>query len=99
MRRGDTDSARRYFRSSTRVFNLNGTWYFATREGDEGPFIHRELADMEAGRYADERLTLCGFQESREAGHLAASDSSRNLSILPKEETVPLSIRLAMEAD
>jgi hypothetical protein len=99
MRRGDTDSARRYFRSATRVFNLNGTWYFATREGDQGPFIHRELADVEAGRYADERLTLCGFQESREAGHLGASDSSRNLSILPKEETVPLSIRLAMEAD
>ena len=99
MRRGDTDSARRYFRSVTRVFNLNGTWYFATREGDQGPFIHRELADVEAGRYADERLTLCGFQESREAHHMAHGDSSGNLSILPKEETVPLRIRLAVETD
>ena len=98
MRRGDLDSDRRYFRSETRVLNLNGSWYFATREGDQGPYFNRVLAESEAVRYAYERESLCGFQASREAGHVARPGARRNLSIVPMEETAPLAI-LALESD
>ncbi len=86
MRRGDTQSHRNYFRSVARVFNLNGSWYFATRERDQGPFSNRELAEVEARRYADELLAFRGFQASREAERAAQSNRSQSLSILPLEE-------------
>lgn len=98
MRRGDVDKDRRYFRSETRLFNLNGSWYFATREEDQGPFPRRELAEVEALRYADERLALCGFQESREAER-ATHSHGPSLSILPLDETVPDRHTLALELD
>ena len=99
MRRGDTDSERNYFRSGARVFNLNGSWYFATREGDRGPFLNRNFADQEAARYADERVTLCSFQESRESGRLVRRSIRENLSILPKDETAPRHRILALGSD
>ena len=40
-----------YFRSDTRVFMQNGAWFFATREGDQGPFVSRERAFEEMARY------------------------------------------------
>ncbi|MFB3105982.1 MAG: DUF6316 family protein, partial [Pseudomonadales bacterium] len=45
MRRGDpSDNGRSYFRSCTRIFNLNGAWYFSTREEPQGPFARKEIA-------------------------------------------------------
>ena len=83
MRRGDLDSERRYFRSETRVLNLNGSWYFATREGDQGPFFSRDLAETEALRYAHERSSLEHFQQSRETRPAAKGPVAPALSILP----------------
>ena len=65
MRRSDIESARRYFRSGTRIFNMNGSWYFATREGEKGPFFERQGAERTATRYANARLSLERIQGSR----------------------------------
>ena len=47
-----TDREKRtYFRSATRVFHQNGVWFFATREGDHGPFTSQEVAAREATRF------------------------------------------------
>ena len=103
MRRSDVESDKRYFRSETRVFNLNGLWHFATREGDQGPFSSRELAEKEAHRYADDWQVLCGFQESREAGNVGQRNATIGLSILPlegkSEETARVRWNLALESD
>ncbi len=85
MRRGDpSDNGRSYFRSGTRIFNLNGAWYFGTREGDEGPFVRKELAVLEMARYSDERIALKQFQKSRESASIQAEDLT--LVIMPIEE-------------
>lgn len=99
MRQGELDNARKYFRSQTRVFNLNGSWYFATREGDKGPFSTRQLAEVEALRYADENLALCGFQESREAERGLPRDVGQRLTIVPIEESAPRRHDLTLEPD
>ena len=68
MRRSDPpDSGRSYFRSGTRIFNLNGAWYFGTREGDQGPFARKEIVLQELARYDEERRALRKFQKSRES--------------------------------
>jgi hypothetical protein len=78
---------------------MNGSWYFATREGDQGPFFNRQSADVEALRYTDERVILCGFQESRDAGRMIQRSIRQNLSILPKDETAPHHATVALESD
>ncbi len=86
MRRGDpSDNGRSYFRSGTRIFNLNGTWYFGTREGDQGPFLQRELALRAIASYADDRSALEKFQKSRESV-MSISMDELTLAIVPKEE-------------
>lgn len=83
MRRGDpSDNGRNYFRSCTRIFNLNGAWYFGTREEDQGPFARKEIALKEVERYANERVELRRFQQSRE---VQAEDLE--LAMLPIEES------------
>ena len=86
MRRCDpSDNGRSFFRSSTRIFNLNGAWYFGTREGDQGPFTRRELALREIASYADDRVSLEKFQKSRESVMSIRADEL-TLAIVPKDE-------------
>lgn len=99
MRRDDADTTRSYFRSETRLFNLNGSWYFATREGDQGPFASRDLAHAEALRYANERQSLCGFQEAREAERKAKHVAGQRRFIVPMEKIVPRHEVLSVEPD
>lgn len=41
---------------SARIFSINGTWYFATREGfDEGPFERREDVEAAMSDYVEGR--------------------------------------------
>ena len=82
MRRGDPEPEKMYFRSETRVFHLNGDWYFCTREGDQGPFPRREVAIQEAQRYANERASLEDFQ------------ASRSQEVTPKPRTVQPTLSL-----
>lgn len=65
MRSTDADQPRHFFRSQERLFCFNGQWYFATREGDCGPFPSKEIARSEVARYISDRAALRGFQASR----------------------------------
>ncbi|MEM7078267.1 MAG: DUF6316 family protein [Pseudomonadota bacterium] len=66
-----------YFRSSDRVFRLNDAWYFASREGDHGPFASEMLATLEVERYVSERTELGAFADRQAQGALGhpAGDS------------------------
>jgi hypothetical protein len=47
------EDERNWFRSE-RIYNLDGRWFFTTREGDElGPFPNHEVAKEEAKGFAD----------------------------------------------
>ena len=64
MRHTDADRGRAYFRSEARVFSQNGAWYFATREGDQGPFVRQDIARQEAGRYTAECASWGAYQQT-----------------------------------
>ena len=67
MRKTDkADQKQRYFRSSARTFQMNGSWYFAAREGEMGPFPTQKAAQLEMIRYVADREALESFQRSRE---------------------------------
>ena len=47
MRKSDSDKDNvSHFRTTDRVMRMNDQWWFATREGDMGPFATREEAEM-----------------------------------------------------
>lgn len=85
MRESDSKSNRPYFRSDTRVFNQNGAWYVATREGDQGPFWRQEQAEEEAVRYAQACSSWRNFHKT----HSHRAEPKVRLSLMPKEEQVP----------
>jgi uncharacterized protein DUF6316 len=63
MRRSDPDN-KTYFRSQ-RIFCTNGQWYFATREGEHGPYSSRSRAEAALATFVNEKVELDRFQESR----------------------------------
>ena len=63
MRRDDKDH-KTYFRSQ-RIFCTNGQWYFATREGERGPFGSRSRAEAALSSFVNEKVELDGFQRAR----------------------------------
>ena len=65
IRYDDPVTARRYFRSDDRVFQMNSQWYFAAREGDQGPFRSHDAANREVVTYAAAMRDLRDFQQSR----------------------------------
>jgi len=64
--RKDDKQDKTYFRSADRVFNLNGRWYFSTREGEQGPFASERQAQFEIARFITEKTDLAHFQRERE---------------------------------
>jgi hypothetical protein len=91
MRRTDRENtSRNYFRTGDRVFSLNGQWFFATREGEVGPFRSREAAVKEASRYVREREDLARFQRDRE--RQLADGRSHDLALVPKDDRPELSL-------
>ena len=64
MRHTDGDRGRTYFRSEARIFHQNGVWYFATREGDQGPFAREDVARREAARYTAECASWGAYQDA-----------------------------------
>lgn len=60
------DSTKRYFRANKRVFVLNGTWFFSTREGEKGPYPTQKKAEEELERFKAEMSDLQKFQKNRE---------------------------------
>lgn len=53
MRKGHDSDKDIYFRSSDRFVRVDGKYWFSTRDGDEGPFQTRELAEQALRRYID----------------------------------------------
>ncbi len=46
-------AARIYFRSEDRIICQGSQWYFQSREGDQGPFVSREEAELELQYYIE----------------------------------------------
>ena len=51
MRRTDTDPGKVYYRSDSRLFRMNEEWFFASREGDQGPYRSEGEANLELERH------------------------------------------------
>ncbi len=63
MRQSDgIDDIRTFFRASERYFQADGMWYFAAREGDQGPYRSRKTAEREVHAFIQ-----CRFIESQSA--------------------------------
>lgn len=109
MRRTDPkDTTRSYFRSTERVLSLNGQWFYATREGETGPFSTRAEAQSEVDRFVRERKDLEQFQKLRERRAESPINTPRGLgasiaagrtplALVPKEETGLIVGNLALE--
>jgi len=54
MRKTDADPDKRYFRSGSRLFMMNNQWWFASREGDQGPFGSESRAQVALQNYIEE---------------------------------------------
>lgn len=65
MRKND-EKAARYFRSSDRFVRSDSTWWFTTREGDQGPYHSREEAELALRRYVDAQQMAEDLREQRE---------------------------------
>lgn len=55
---GASTQPRQFFRASSRIFCLNGEWFFQAREDDHGPFTCREAAEQALTRYTAEMQEL-----------------------------------------
>lgn len=72
MRKTDSDLKTR-FRSTDRVFQINDSWWFGTREGDRGPFDSRKDAHAALSQFVlDTRVDI----ELDEPGILDKDDSN-----------------------
>lgn len=82
------DGSKRFFRSEERLFQVNGKWFFAAREGDMGPFVTRTEAEEELRRYVVQRRELDHFQHQRDAERRSNHDRSRPyaMELLPLGE-------------
>ena len=49
--RKDDDKRKTYFRTKDRIYQINDQWWFATREGDRGPYASRQEAADELVAY------------------------------------------------
>lgn len=97
MRRyDDPDTSRCFFRSDERVIHLNGTWYFASREGERGPFTSRNEASTEMQRFVVEVQQLSAFQASRDAAKVKIAD----LELVPMtdDQVAPAAVAVAIPA-
>ena len=64
-RRGDAGN-KVFYRSDTRILRLNDQYFFASREGDQGPFNSEIEAHRELQRHIAAHNELQNFQLKRE---------------------------------
>ena len=90
--RKDDRKERTYFRSE-RIAVSNGQWFFATREGEEGPFRSRDAAERALARYIHDKVELASFQRSRTERPLikpfATNKERVTLELVPIERKAP----------
>jgi hypothetical protein len=79
MTRRDDKEDRTYFRSD-RLFCSNGQWFFVTREGEQGPYRNRDLAEAALLRFIGEKVDLRDFKNTR-ATHF---DDTERLTTIAK---------------
>ncbi len=48
--------ARQFTRVSSRIFCMDGEWFFQTRDNDHGPFTRREACEQALERFVSEKL-------------------------------------------
>ncbi|MFK7913906.1 MAG: DUF6316 family protein [Pseudomonadales bacterium] len=97
MRSTDTNSNKRFFRSSARIFQMNGAWHFSTREGERGPFRTPEKAQAGLDQYVQDVEQLREFQDSRRANTrstLAARLRDRRHALLDEQAPPPVELTL-----
>ncbi len=63
VRFDDDNKGKRFFRSSERICRVNDHWYFASREGDQGPFGSESEVRLNLQRYTDAMFELAKMQE------------------------------------
>ena len=64
VRNSDVTSAD-YLRAATRFYQSNGGWFYATREGEHGPFADRQAADTPGCRPTSKPHDRSGKAEER----------------------------------
>jgi hypothetical protein len=84
MRKTDKN-LKTYFRSE-RIFSMNGDWYFATREGEQGPFLSRTRAEDGLTRFLNE-------QECLEVLRLTNAPVSTRVTNVDRVDAVPRFVR------
>ena len=92
MRRTDpAGQTRCFFRSEERVFALNGEWFFASRDGECGPYLSREHAAIEVVRYVRGLHDLDHLQQSTKPNKRRTGRAAKhNWEILPLDESFEL---------
>ena len=96
MRSTDTNPTKRYFRSSARIFKMNGAWFFSTREGERGPFRSPEQAQAGLAQYVHDVEQLREFQDSRrdKARARSARLRDRRHALLDEQAGPPIELTL-----
>ncbi len=79
-RTDDPSSNKRFFRSE-RYIVTNGAWYFATREGEQGPFKTRTGAEVACARFIQEQATLSRVTPLNH--RIARTTSTRTRNLIP----------------
>ena len=79
MKRAEDSQEKCHFRSE-RMFCSNGQWFFASREGDMGPYTSKLEAELHLNRFLGEKVELQSFQASR-AKHKASNGVTRITSL------------------
>ena len=72
MRKTDSD-AKTFFRSADRVFQVDDSWWFGTREGDHGPFKSRKAAQDALAQFV---LDVRGDIELNEVSIIDKADAT-----------------------
>ena len=74
--RKDDAKEKTFFRAKDRVFQINDGWWFATREGDRGPFPSKKAAADELTGYM---LDVRGDIELNEVGAFEKNPDQRSV--------------------
>ena len=75
--RKDDQKEKTYFRSEDRVFQINATWWFASREREHGPYTTRQDAEDALRAYLARMRGEVGLDEMTLEGDAASVWDSR----------------------
>jgi hypothetical protein len=85
MRDTDENEKIRHFRMGHRFFNENGSWWYTTREGEEGPFKSREQAEAAMERYVASIKSMQEFKRKHAEKHKTDSERVADPTVWDKQ--------------